>query len=89
MKRTPYQHAVLFERIITNLFYGTFLCGLLSTFDSHFVFGLFGFLIASIFTGILYGLINCPACGRPISWRKSRFEALAKRCRGCGVNLDQ
>ncbi len=88
MKRTPYRRAVLFERTLLCLFLGVGVSGFLSTYDSRFAPMFLALLLGVIFVGIWYGLITCPACGRPISWRRSRHEELSRKCRGCGTDLD-
>jgi hypothetical protein len=89
MKKTPYRRAVIFERVLLALFLGVLASGCLATQDADFFYLLSILLLALIFLGIWYGLMTCPACGRPVSWRKSRFEELSKKCRGCGADLDQ
>jgi hypothetical protein len=89
MKKTPYRKAFLFERVLLAIFIGIGAFALLSHYNSIFVLFVFFLLLVLIFVGIWYGLLTCPTCGRPVSWRKSRFEELALRCRGCGANLDK
>jgi hypothetical protein len=89
MKRTTYQRAVLFERVLSANFFGILACTALSFLDSTFIFGVFLLALLAIFGGIWYGILVCPTCGRPISWRRSRHEELARRCRGCKEDLDK
>jgi hypothetical protein len=89
MKKTPYRKAIFFERVLFAIFIGIGSFALLSRYNSFFVLLVFLLLLVLIFVGIWYGLLTCPTCGRPVSWRKSRFEDLVLRCRGCGANLDE
>ena len=89
MRKTPYRKAILFERILLAIFIGIFGFALLSSYSSFFVLFVFSFLFVLIYVGIWYSFLTCPACGRPVSWRRSRFEELAQRCRGCGADLDK
>jgi hypothetical protein len=89
MSKTPYRRAVLFERVQTAIFLGIGASALLCHFDSIFVLAFILLLFLIIFVSIWYGLLTCPVCGRPVSWRRSRFEPLTRRCRSCGADLDR
>jgi hypothetical protein len=89
MRKTPYRKAIFLERTLLAIFIGILGFALLTHYDSMFVSLVFLFLFLLIFVGIWYGLLTCPTCGRPVSWRRSRSEDLIPRCRGCGTDLDK